>query len=104
MNDLQKFRKTIDHLDRELIDTLAKRQHVVREVGEYKKKRGILPLDKSRWEEVIASRKAYAKKQELPEDLIEDIFNSIHAYSLVLEKSHPELVSGSTSDSGSSPE
>lgn len=86
MNDLQKFRKTIDQLDRTLIDTLAKRQQVVRKVGEYKKKEGLPPLDEKRFKDVLTRMKEYALERGLPKDFVEDIFNRIHKNSLEIEQ------------------
>ncbi len=42
---LADWRKQIDKIDEELINVLAKRINIVREIGKYKKENGIPPLD-----------------------------------------------------------
>jgi chorismate mutase len=85
MSDLTKLRTQIDSADKKLISTLAERMDIVRKVGKYKKLKNLPPLDDSRWHEVLEDRKQIAKKLNLPDDLIEDIWNRIHKYSLELE-------------------
>ena len=86
MQELEKFRKEIDEIDREILTQLAKRFEVVKKVWEYKKLHNMPPLQKKRWEEVLKSRRDFAKKLELWEDFIEKIWNEIHKYAIDLEK------------------
>ena len=82
---LEKLRAEIDEADRVLIDTLLKRMNLVKIVGEYKKERGIPPLDQKRWEQVVKSRSEYAQGLGLSPELIVEIFEILHKYALQIE-------------------
>jgi len=83
---LEDWRKQIDVIDEKLLDILAKRIEVVKEIGEYKKANGIRPLDKKRWQEIMQSKLAKAKLLNVPEKFVKNIYNLIHKHSLELEK------------------
>ena len=74
---LDDLRKQIDEIDTAIVNLLAKRMKVVEKVGKYKKENNLPPLDKSRWQEVIKSKKGFVKK----------IYNIIHEEALKIEKS-----------------
>ena len=84
--DLNHFRKELDTLDKELIKVLEKRLKVVKAIGKYKSKNDLKPLDKKRWKKVLDSRIKLGKKVGLSSTFIKDIFNSIHKYSLSLQR------------------
>ncbi len=84
--NLETFRKQIDEIDKKLIDFLWKRLEIVKKIWEYKKENNIAILQKSRWEEVLKTRKKWAENYNLKGDFIEDIFNRIHKESLDIEK------------------
>jgi chorismate mutase len=86
MQNIIKLRKKIDHLDGILLDSLARRMKVVREIGEYKKKHKLPAIDQERWNKLLEERKAAAQEHNLPQDLIEDIWNRIHQYSIETEQ------------------
>lgn len=85
-NSLLQLRIEIDSIDEKIIKLIAKRMVVVQKVGIYKKKNGILPLDKTRWKQVIQSRKKMGEKYGLPKNLIDRIFESIHGLALLIEE------------------
>ena len=83
---LEKYRQQIDEIDKKIIELLAQRLEVVKKIWEYKKEHNIAPLQKSRWEQVLKSRKKIATELWVNENLIEDIWNLIHKEALRLEK------------------
>lgn len=86
MNDkLEKWRKQIDALDEELVDVLGKRFNIVRQIGEYKKAKGIPPLDQKRWQTILKSQLARAGQHNLSKDFIKKLYNLIHKYALEIE-------------------
>jgi chorismate mutase len=85
MKDLEDLRKEIDRIDDQLVKLIADRMSVVREVGEYKKSRGIKPLDESRWQKVLERNRELATQLSVSEDLIVDIYNRMHESALKLE-------------------
>lgn len=82
---LQKFRKQIDEIDQEIIKLLAKRLDVVQEIAKYKKEKLLSSLQPARWQEVLDSRIEMAKKLELKEDFIKNIWEEFHRFALELE-------------------
>lgn len=88
MSELQKYRDSIDEIDTQIIELLAKRFEVVKKVWEYKKKNNMPPLQASRWQEVLNSRKEQGLKLWINPDFIEKFWDDIHDYALELEKSN----------------
>ena len=83
---LEELRKEIDVIDEELLQVLAKRMHIVREIGKLKKEHNITPLDEDRWQEVLHQIIETAKKHNLPETSIKKIYELIHDTALSIEK------------------
>jgi chorismate mutase len=90
MDKLTKLRNQIDKTDDEFVKTLAKRMEIVKRIGDYKKARGIPALDQKRWNEVLKSKMKKAKKFEIDENLIRDIYEIIHRYALEAETNNNE--------------
>ncbi|MBP7967043.1 chorismate mutase [Candidatus Woesebacteria bacterium] len=83
---LDKYRKQIDDIDRQLITLLHERMVVVENVGVFKKINKIEPLDEARWQEVLYTRLEWAKKLQISEKLIKRIWEIIHTEALRIEK------------------
>ncbi len=83
---LDKYRKQIDDIDRQLIALLHERMVVVENVGVFKKINKIEPLDEARWQEVLSTRLEWAKKLQISEKLIKKIWEIIHTEALRIEK------------------
>lgn len=84
-NKLENWRKQIDALDEELLHILGKRYHIVRQIGAYKKAKGIPPLDQKRWQAILKSRLSKAEFYNLSKDFIKKLYDLIHQYSLEIE-------------------
>lgn len=85
-NELETLREEIDAADQKLLEALAERMAVVKRVGEYKKQNNLPPLDQARWQKVLENKLARAKELGLSEDLVKEIYETIHKYALKLEK------------------
>ncbi len=85
MDYLHNLRNIIDEIDLRLVELVAKRMSIVKEVGEYKKARGIAPLDEKRWQEVLETKIKLARELGVSEDLIVDLYNRMHETALELE-------------------
>ena len=83
---LDKYRKQIDDIDKQLITLLHERMLVVENVGVFKKINNIEPMDSARWSEVLTSRVAIAKEMGISEHMITEIWNAIHKEALRIEK------------------
>jgi len=82
---LKRFRQQIDALDVELLELLAKRLAIIKEVGAYKKLRNLPELDEQRWQKATAKRLAQAKNLDVSEELVANLFELLHSYTLKIE-------------------
>ena len=76
------LRKQIDEIDDALIDLLAKRMMVSREIGQYKKEHGMTIVQTSRYSEILDKRGAQGSLMGIGADCIKQIFESIHEESV----------------------
>ncbi|MDD2917267.1 MAG: chorismate mutase [Candidatus Gracilibacteria bacterium] len=83
---LTDFRNQIDQIDDQLIELLAKRFEVVKQVGIYKKEHNLPPLQPGRWQEVLDKRTRKAGEFGLDATFVVDVWNRIHEYALELEE------------------
>ena len=83
---LETYRKELDEIDAKLVETLAKRFEIVKEIWKYKKENNIQILQKWRWQKVLDSAIEQGTKLWLSKEIIEDIWNRIHEESLRLEE------------------
>ncbi len=86
MNKLDDWRKQIDRVDASIIKLLAKRFSIVEKIGKYKKENQLSSLDKHRWDMLLTENLNLAKSHNLSKDFIKKLFNTIHQYSLKLQK------------------
>lgn len=82
LNKLEKLRKVIDLLDYQVLELLARRMELVREIGDYKKENNITILQIERWAEIFRTRTAKADKLQIDAPFIEAIINAIHQESI----------------------
>ncbi|MFW0717748.1 chorismate mutase [Pedobacter sp. N23S346] len=85
-NELESNRKKIDSLDKQLIELMAKREVIVKEIGIYKAKNHIPPLQAARFQQVLQKNIEAGKKQGLSQDFVTEVFNAIHKESLRIEE------------------
>lgn len=84
---LKIYREQIDSLDKEMIYLLFRRFELVKQIGLIKKEDGITnPLDKTRWNNLMDENLEVSREYWLKDELIIDLWNRIHKYSLDLEK------------------
>lgn len=79
---LDDLRKKIDNIDRELIEVLAARMAIVEKIGEYKKENNVTTYQVKRWDDIMKNRAETAKKMNLNESYIIEIYKIIHEESI----------------------
>ena len=84
-NKLENLRKEIDKIDSEIIQLLAKRFEIVKQIGVFKKENKISVVDNRRFQKVLEKVENIAEKQGISRDFTNDIYNIIHKYSCELE-------------------
>ena len=77
INLIDELRKSIDKLDREILNILSKRKGLVKEVGKTKKSLNFPVFDKKREDKIISNISKEAKRLGLDADSVSDIFSSI---------------------------
>jgi chorismate mutase len=83
--ELSLSRKKIDSLDKLLINVLGSRERVVKEVGIYKKKNNVPPLQPARFKQVIDKAIIAGKAEGLSAEFVTELMNAIHKESLRIE-------------------
>jgi chorismate mutase len=77
-NILENLRSRIDQIDHEILEVLAARNQIVRQIGQYKKENKVTALQISRWSRLMDDRLNLAKKLDLDGEFIKMIFQIIH--------------------------
>lgn len=72
---LEALRKHIDVIDTQIIQIIAQRDAIVKQIGAYKKEHNLKVLDNSREEQLHQFHKQKAQENDISEQLIEQIFN-----------------------------
>ena len=84
-NELAGLRSQIDSLDTMLIETLAKRMQVSKEIGEYKRQNNMPIVQAGRYNDVIQNRLELAEQLGLSEQLVKQIYQLIHEESVNIQ-------------------
>ena len=79
---IQQLRKQIDELDNQLMELLAKRMGVCREIGKYKKEHNMTVLQTSRYNEILEKRGVQGALTGMAPEFVAKVFESIHEESV----------------------
>jgi chorismate mutase len=77
-NKLENLRGRIDTIDHEIMEVLAQRMSIVRQIGQYKKENKVTALQINRWSQIMEDREKLAIKLSLDENFIKALFQLIH--------------------------
>lgn len=80
--NLTELRKQIDEIDMTLIETLAKRMRISREIGTYKKEHEMPILQTNRYDEIINKRAQEGVELGMGNDFMKVVFEAIHSESV----------------------
>lgn len=80
--NLSELRRQIDACDHDLIELLASRMRVCREIGRYKKEHNMTILQSGRYGEIIAKRGIQGAQCGMNEAFIRVVFEAIHEESI----------------------
>jgi chorismate mutase len=83
---LENNRKKIDRIDKQLIELIGEREKIVKEIGIYKAKNNIAPLQAARFQQVLNKAIAAGEKEGLSAEFITELLNAIHKESLRIEE------------------
>ena len=79
---ISQLRKQIDELDNQVMDVLAKRMRVCREIGQYKKEHNMTVLQAQRYNEILDKRGAQGTLCGMDSEFIKKIYEAIHEESV----------------------
>ncbi len=79
---IQALRRQIDELDNQVMDVLAKRMRVCREIGQYKKEHNMTVFQSNRYNEILEKRGAQASVCGVDPTCAAQIFELIHQESV----------------------
>ena len=80
--NITQLRRQIDEIDNGLIDLLAKRMRISREIGQYKKEHGMTIVQTSRYAEILDKRGAQGSLCGIDNSCTRQIFEAIHEESV----------------------
>ena len=79
---LEKLRHRIDQVDADILNLMAERMHVAREIGQYKKEHNMTIFQLKRWEEILRTRTQLGVEQELTPEFVAKMYELIHSESI----------------------
>ena len=80
--NLSALRRQIDGIDEQLLELLAKRMRISREIGVYKKEHNMPILQSPRYSEILEKRSTMGESMELNPDFVKEILKEIHEESV----------------------
>ncbi len=83
---ITELREQIDVLDKKLLEILAERMNVVKNIGYLKKNNKITILQIERWDKIIRNRKEKGLKLGLDKDFLKKMLNLVHNESINVQK------------------
>ena len=86
INPLPEYRTEIDQIDNQILELLAQRIEVVKIIGQYKKTQNLPALDQNRWQAVLDKLELKCQEFNLDFELVKDLWNRIHTYTISLEE------------------
>ena len=81
--ELKNLRNKIDCFDSDIIELLKKRKDIVEEIGIFKKNNKLTIFQLERLYEILKTRTSKASKLGLDVEMIEEVFELIHKYSIL---------------------
>jgi chorismate mutase len=84
-NRLDVLRNRIDAIDAELLETLASRIEIVKQIGKYKRENNVTALQINRWSQLMENRVTLGKKLDINETFVKILFQLIHEDSVRMQ-------------------
>jgi len=80
--NLTELRRQIDSIDEQILEQLAKRMRISREIGVYKKEHNMPILQSPRYNEILEDRSKAGASMDLNTDFVKDMLKKIHEESI----------------------
>lgn len=82
INGLTALRMQMDSIDEQLVELLAARMDLARNIGAFKKEHGLTILQLERWKQVYASRSTWGQDQRLGAEFMRNLLEQVHTESI----------------------
>ena len=79
---ITQLRRQIDEVDNQLMELLARRMRICREIGEYKKEHNMTILQAVRYNEILEKRGAQGVLMGMGPEFVAKVFESVHEESV----------------------
>jgi len=86
------LREQIDQIDDEIMQKMANRMKISRQIGQIKKENNVTILQVARWEEIIQTRLSLGKAMGLDEEFTRDLLRLVHHESIQVQTKVMNLV------------
>ena len=80
--NLSALRRQIDAIDEQLLELLAKRMRISKEIGTYKKEHNMPILQSPRYSEILENRSSMGEQMDLSTEFVKNILREIHEESV----------------------
>ena len=80
--NLSALRRQIDGIDEQVLELLAKRMRISREIGVYKKEHNMPILQSPRYSEILENRSNMGQQMDLNADFIKKMLSLVHEESV----------------------
>jgi chorismate mutase len=84
-NKLEELRENIDKTDELILEAIAGRMSVVKEIGEYKKENQVTILQLKRWQNILKNQIQTADRVGLSKEFIKKLYDLIHEESIRMQ-------------------
>ncbi|QGY44354.1 3-deoxy-7-phosphoheptulonate synthase [Maribellus comscasis] len=84
-SQLDVLRNRIDALDSELLEILASRVTIVKQIGQYKRENNVTALQMNRWTQLMNNRVNLGKRLDINETFVKILFQLIHEDSVRMQ-------------------
>jgi chorismate mutase len=79
---MEQIRHKIDEVDLELLNLLARRMQLAKDIGRYKKRNNIAILQPSRWNDILERGFRLGRERGLHDDFVEKYLSAVHQESI----------------------
>jgi len=90
---MEQSRRSIDNVDRQVVEMLAARMALVERLAEYKRDNNVTLFQPDRWKEILKTRAELGQKLGLYPELVEEIYKIIHMESI---RKQTEIINSAT--------
>lgn len=86
INELDKFRQKVDLVDNQIIELLADRFQMIKQIGEYKQEHNLAVFQPNRWQDVMESRIKSGVQKNITEKFMKSFLFAVHEESVKMQE------------------